>query len=197
MNPNATTFHNDGRAPGRGSTRNPELQRCSTPREPWKSTISLWVVRAGRPSETRSSGKSLESAQAHEKLEVLADGDQPGTIPSKTIREASCLHLSGYAVSSIYGVNDRVKRTDHQGSLFPALKSFKTEIDVNRAQLSRQRASSVTRNRELLGSPPHASDEISRFRSQLDAVSESTLRATDIDLSVFDDVERAERDRPW
>jgi len=60
-----------------------------------------------------------------------------GTIPSKTIREA-VLHLSGFYYQSIYGVNYRVKEQITMADLsFRAQHVIKTEIDVIRAQLSR------------------------------------------------------------
>src|SRR5580658_10850145 len=60
-----------------------------------------------------------------------------GTIPSKTIREA-VLHLSGFYYQNIYGVNYRVKEQITMADLsFRAQHVIKTEIDVIRAQLSR------------------------------------------------------------
>ncbi|HJZ65125.1 MAG TPA: Si-specific NAD(P)(+) transhydrogenase, partial [Candidatus Acidoferrum sp.] len=60
-----------------------------------------------------------------------------GTIPSKTMREA-VLHLSGFYWQSIYGVNYRVKEQITMADLsFRAQHVIKTEIDVTRAQLSR------------------------------------------------------------
>src|ERR1700720_4804785 len=60
-----------------------------------------------------------------------------GTIPSKTFREA-VLHLSGYYYQNIYGVNYRVKDKITMADLaFRAQHVIKTEIDVIRAQLSR------------------------------------------------------------
>jgi NAD(P) transhydrogenase len=60
-----------------------------------------------------------------------------GTIPSKTMREA-VLHLSGFYYQSIYGVNYRVKEQITMADLsFRAQHVIKTEIDVTRAQLSR------------------------------------------------------------
>src|SRR5215475_795322 len=75
-----------------------------------------------------------------EKLEVVGGvATNTGTIPSKTIREA-VLHLSGYQYQSIYGVNYRVKEPITMADLsFRALNVIKTEIDVIRAQLSRNR----------------------------------------------------------
>jgi NAD(P) transhydrogenase len=60
-----------------------------------------------------------------------------GTIPSKTMREA-VLHLSGFQYQSIYGVNYRVKDKITMADLaFRVQYVIKTEIDVTRAQLSR------------------------------------------------------------
>lgn len=60
-----------------------------------------------------------------------------GTIPSKTMREA-VLHLSGYLYQSIYGMNYRVKEKITMADLsFRVQHVIKTEVDVTRAQLSR------------------------------------------------------------
>src|SRR5215831_12880179 len=84
------------------------------------------------------SGPAGKRAALIEKLEVVGGvATNTGTIPSKTIREA-VLHLSGYQYQSIYGVNYRVKETITMADLsFRALNVIKTEIDVIRAQLSR------------------------------------------------------------
>jgi NAD(P) transhydrogenase len=73
-----------------------------------------------------------------EKMEVVGGAAiNTGTIPSKTMREA-VLHLSGFHYQSIYGVNYRVKETITMADLsFRAQHVIKTEIDVTRAQLSR------------------------------------------------------------
>src|ERR1700751_2469864 len=73
-----------------------------------------------------------------EKLEVVGGtAINTGTIPSKTIREA-VLHLSGFYYQCIYGVNYRVKDQITMADLsFRAQHVIKTEIDVIRAQLSR------------------------------------------------------------
>src|ERR1700726_2006132 len=73
-----------------------------------------------------------------EKLEVVGGtAINTGTIPSKTIREA-VLHLSGFYYQNIYGVNYRVKDQISMADLsFRAQHVIKTEIDVIRAQLSR------------------------------------------------------------
>jgi len=73
-----------------------------------------------------------------EKMEVIGGAAiNTGTIPSKTMREA-VLHLSGFYYQSIYGVNYRVKEQITMADLsFRAQHVIKTEIDVTRAQLSR------------------------------------------------------------
>src|ERR1700682_6189689 len=73
-----------------------------------------------------------------EMLEVIGGtAINTGTIPSKTIREA-VLHLSGFYYQNIYGVNYRVKDQISMADLsFRAQHVIKTEIDVIRAQLSR------------------------------------------------------------
>src|SRR3954468_313334 len=60
-----------------------------------------------------------------------------GTIPSKTMREA-VLHLSGFYYQNIYGINYRVKDKISMADLsFRVQHVIKTEIDVTKAQLSR------------------------------------------------------------
>ena len=60
-----------------------------------------------------------------------------GTIPSKTMREA-VLHFSGYNYQNIYGMNYRVKEKIAMSDLlFRVQHVIKTEIDVTKAQLSR------------------------------------------------------------
>jgi NAD(P) transhydrogenase len=73
-----------------------------------------------------------------EMMEVIGGAAiNTGTIPSKTMREA-VLHLSGFYYQSIYGVNYRVKEQITMADLsFRAQHVIKTEIDVTRAQLSR------------------------------------------------------------
>jgi NAD(P) transhydrogenase len=73
-----------------------------------------------------------------ERMEVVGGAAiNTGTIPSKTMREA-VLHLSGFYYQNIYGVNYRVKEQITMGDLsFRAQHVIKTEIDVTRAQLSR------------------------------------------------------------
>jgi NAD(P) transhydrogenase len=80
-----------------------------------------------------------------EKLEVVGGvAINTGTIPSKTIREA-VLHLSGFYYQNIYGVNYRVKENITMADLsFRAQHVIKTEIDVIRAQLSRNGIEVIT-----------------------------------------------------
>jgi len=60
-----------------------------------------------------------------------------GTIPSKTMREA-VLHLSGFYYQNIYGINYRVKEKITMADLlFRVQHVIKTEVDVTKAQLSR------------------------------------------------------------
>src|SRR5215813_13083560 len=60
-----------------------------------------------------------------------------GTIPSKTMREA-VLHLSGFYYQNIYGINYRVKdKITMADLLFRVQHVIKTEVDVTRAQLTR------------------------------------------------------------
>ncbi len=79
-----------------------------------------------------------KKAAVVERMEVIGGAAiNTGTIPSKTMREA-VLHLSGFYYQSIYGVNYRVKEQITMADLsFRAQHVIKTEIDVTRAQLSR------------------------------------------------------------
>ena len=85
-----------------------------------------------------------------EKLEVVGGAAiNTGTIPSKTMREA-VLHLSGFHYQSIYGVNYRVKEQITMADLcFRAQHVIKTEIDVIRAQLSRNGIEVLDGHREF------------------------------------------------
>src|SRR5262245_20613974 len=67
-----------------------------------------------------------------------------GTIPSKTMREA-VLHLSGFYYQAIYGVSYRVKKKITIADLgFRVQHVIKTETDVIRAQLFRNRIDVIT-----------------------------------------------------
>src|SRR5437762_7379308 len=104
-----------------------------------------------------------------EKLEVIGGtAINTGTIPSKTIREA-VLHLSGYQYQSIYGVNYRVKEPITMADLsFRALNVIKTEIDVIRAQLSRNGIEVVTGTASFLD-PHHMQVTSSRGQVEFEA----------------------------
>jgi len=104
-----------------------------------------------------------------EKLEVIGGtAINTGTIPSKTIREA-VLHLSGYQYQSIYGVNYRVKEQITMADLsFRALNVIKTEIDVIRAQLSRNGIEVMTGTASFLD-PHHIGVTSSRGQSEFEA----------------------------
>ncbi len=103
-------------------------------------SFDLLVVGSG-PAGHRAAiqaAKAGKHAAVIEKRQVLGGACiNTGTIPSKTIREA-VLHLSGYHYQHIYGVNYRVKEKITMDDLaFRAQHVIKTEIDVTRAQLSR------------------------------------------------------------
>jgi NAD(P) transhydrogenase len=103
-------------------------------------TYDLLVIGSG-PAGQRAAiqaSKFGKRVALVEKMEVVGGcAINTGTIPSKTMREA-VLHLSGFYWQSIYGVNYRVKDQITMGDLsFRAQHVIKTEIDVTRAQLSR------------------------------------------------------------
>lgn len=103
-------------------------------------TYELLVIGSG-PSGQRAAiqgAKFGKRVALVEKMEVVGGcAINTGTIPSKTMREA-VLHLSGFYWQSIYGVNYRVKEQITMADLsFRAQHVIKTEIDVTRAQLSR------------------------------------------------------------
>lgn len=104
-----------------------------------------------------------------ERLEVIGGtAINTGTIPSKTIREA-VLHLSGYQYQSIYGVNYRVKEQITMADLsFRALSVIKTEMDVIRAQLSRNGIEVVTGTASF-ADPHHIQVTSSRGQNELEA----------------------------
>ena len=102
--------------------------------------FDLIVVGSG-PAGQRAAiqaAKFGKRAAVVEKMEVIGGAAiNTGTIPSKTMREA-VLHLSGFHYQGIYGVNYRVKEQITMADLaFRAQHVIKTEIDVIRAQLSR------------------------------------------------------------
>jgi NAD(P) transhydrogenase len=103
-------------------------------------TYDLLVIGSG-PAGQRAAiqaSKFGKKVALIEKMEVVGGvAINTGTIPSKTMREA-VLHLSGFYWQSIYGVNYRVKDQITMADLsFRAQHVIKTEIDVTRAQLSR------------------------------------------------------------
>src|SRR4029453_8724302 len=103
-------------------------------------TYDLIVIGSG-PAGQRAAiqaSKFGKKAALIEKMEVVGGAAiNTGTIPSKTMREA-VLHLSGFYYQNIYGVNYGVKETITMSDLcFRAQHVIKTEIDVTRAQLSR------------------------------------------------------------
>ncbi len=103
-------------------------------------TYDLLVIGSG-PAGQRAAiqaSKFGKRVALIEKMEVVGGAAiNTGTIPSKTMREA-VLHLSGFYWQSIYGVNYRVKEPITMADLsFRAQHVIKTEIDVTRAQLSR------------------------------------------------------------
>src|SRR5579871_6085029 len=103
-------------------------------------TYDLLVIGSG-PAGQRAAiqaAKFGKKVALVEKMEVVGGvAINTGTIPSKTMREA-VLHLSGFYWQSIYGVNYRVKEQITMADLsFRAQHVIKTEIDVTRAQLSR------------------------------------------------------------
>src|SRR6058998_2859946 len=104
-----------------------------------------------------------------EKLEVIGGtAINTGTSPSKTIREA-VLHLSGYQYQSIYGLNYRVKEPITMADLsFRALNVIKTEIDVIRAQLSRNGIEVIT-GIASFADPRHMQVTNSRGQSEFEA----------------------------
>src|SRR5438874_18281 len=111
-----------------------------------------------------------------EKLEVVGGtAINTCTIPSNTVREA-VLHLSGYQYQSIYGINYRVKEPITMADLsFRALNVIKTEIDVIRAQLSRNGIEVVTATASFLD--PHRM-QITSTRGQQEFEAQYIILAT-------------------
>jgi NAD(P) transhydrogenase len=103
-------------------------------------TYDLLVIGSGPAGQRAAiqSAKFGKRVALIEKMEVVGGvAINTGTIPSKTMREA-VLHLSGFYWQTIYGVNYRVKDQITMADLsFRAQHVIKTEIDVTRAQLSR------------------------------------------------------------
>jgi NAD(P) transhydrogenase len=111
-----------------------------------------------------------------EKMEVVGGAAiNTGTIPSKTMREA-VLHLSGFYYQSLYGVNYRVKEQITMADLsFRAQHVIKTEIDVTRAQLSRN-GIEVVRGMASFTDPTHL--RVASSRGQGDYEAEKIIVAT-------------------
>src|SRR5436190_3822519 len=160
----------DGRAP---HARQQGLCDCNNDILPRRTMekYALIVVGSG-PGGQRAAiqaAKFGKRAALIEKLEVIGGtAINTGTIPSKTIREA-VLHLSGYQYQSIYGVNYRVKEPITMSDLsFRALNVIKTEIDVIRAQLSRNGIDVVTGTASFLD-PHHMQVTSSRGQTEFEA----------------------------
>ncbi|MCW5967965.1 MAG: Si-specific NAD(P)(+) transhydrogenase [Blastocatellales bacterium] len=116
-----------------------------------------------------------------EKREVVGGASvNTGTIPSKTMREA-VMHLSGYQYQSIYGMNYRVKEKISMADLsFRVQHVIKTEIDVTRAQLSRNGIDLLTGTASFLD--PHRirienSRGVSEFASEFVVIAAGTRPA--------------------
>src|SRR6202045_676382 len=172
-----TNFQNDGRAM---AWRQQGLHDCNgdiLPRQTMEK-YDLIVVGSG-PGGQRAAiqaAKFGKRAALIEKLEVIGGtAINTGTIPSKTIREA-VLHLSGYQYQSIYGVNYRVKELITMADLsFRALNVIKTEIDVIRAQLSRNGIEVVTGTASFLH-PHHM--QVTSSRGQVEFEADNIVIAT-------------------
>ncbi len=103
-------------------------------------SFDLIVIGSG-PSGQRAAiqgAKLGKQVALVEKLEAIGGCCiNTGTIPSKTMREA-VLHLSGFYYQNIYGINYRVKDKITMADLsFRIQHVIKTEVDVTKAQLSR------------------------------------------------------------
>src|SRR4051812_7288938 len=104
-----------------------------------------------------------------EKREVIGGACiNTGTIPSKTLREA-VLHFSGYHYQAIYGINYRVKEKISMADLsFRVRHVIKTEVDVTKAQLSRNNIEMLTGQASFLDST-HIVVENSRGKTEIEA----------------------------
>src|SRR6201988_133899 len=99
------------------------------------------IVLGSGPAGQRAAIQAVKFGKrggVEEKLEVVGGtAINPGTIPSKTMREA-VLHLSGFQYQGIYGINYRVKEKITMADLsFRVQQVIKNEIDVTQAQLTR------------------------------------------------------------
>ena len=137
------------------------------------------IVLGSGPAGQRAAiqaAKFGKRAAVVEKMEVIGGAAiNTGTIPSKTMREA-VLHLSGFHYQGIYGVNYRVKEQITMADLaFRAQHVIKTEIDVIRAQLSRNGIEVFTGIGSFLD-PKHI--RVVGFRGQAEYEAENVIIAT-------------------
>jgi NAD(P) transhydrogenase len=103
-------------------------------------SYDLIVIGSG-PAGQRA---AIQGAKLGKRIAIIEKTDcvggvciNTGTIPSKTMREA-VLHLSGFYYQAIYGINYRVKdKITMADLLFRVQHVIKTEVDVTRAQLTR------------------------------------------------------------
>jgi NAD(P) transhydrogenase len=131
----------------------------------------LIVIGSG-PSGQRAAiqaAKAGKRVALVEKREVIGGACiNTGTIPSKTLREA-VLHFSGYHYQAIYGINYRVKEKISMADLsFRVQHVIKTEVDVTKAQLSRNNIEMLTGQASFLDST-HVVVENSRGRTEVEA----------------------------
>ena len=131
----------------------------------------LIVIGSG-PSGQRAAiqaAKAGKHVALVEKREVIGGACiNTGTIPSKTLREA-VLHFSGYQYQAIYGINYRVKEKISMADLsFRVQHVIKTEVDVTKAQLSRNNIEMLTGQASFLD-PTHIVVENSRGRTEIEA----------------------------
>ena len=131
----------------------------------------LIVIGSG-PSGQRAAiqaAKAGKHVALVEKREVIGGACiNTGTIPSKTLREA-VLHFSGYQYQAIYGINYRVKEKISMADLsFRVQHVIKTEVDVTKAQLSRNNIEMLTGQASFLD-PTHIVVENSRGKTEIEA----------------------------
>jgi len=141
-------------------------------------TFDLIVIGSG-PSGQRAAiqgAKLGKQVALVEKLEAIGGCCiNTGTIPSKTMREA-VLHLSGYYYQNIYGINYRVKDKITMADLsFRIQHVIKTEVDVTKAQLSRN-GIEMLRGAASFTDPHHV--HVAGAREQADYEAESIVIAT-------------------
>jgi len=131
----------------------------------------LIVIGSG-PSGQRAAiqaAKAGKHVALVEKREVIGGACiNTGTIPSKTLREA-VIHLSGCHYQAIYGINYRVKEKITMADLsFRVQHVIKTEVDVTKAQLSRNNIEMLTGQASFLDST-HIAVENSRGKTEIEA----------------------------